>query len=300
MELKELKSKLFKRLEFGDDADGKKHKRYYDLHVEDINKKYPDEGWRIPEGYINDMKSLKLSKLYKIRQLLNDDEGFDALKSELPNIKANKERKTAELEKRIPPENPKLLQKLYTGLLGKTNTADAKINEFNKKTEEIQIEINDLTKIINDIETLIPVYEYKSSVKALHAFGDVTRYHEARKRNETNTKYYDNLNPEKVARREEEEAARQEEKRKDARRKLEEERNEVSNNNDDSVLTNPLGKKMTYGDGINNEQKEARSGNPLFWGGKRKSKKSKKSKKGKRSRKARKSRRKSARRRGRR
>ncbi len=285
MDLKELKSELFKRLEFGDDEEGKNNKKYYELSAKIINEKYPDEGWRIPQGYIDEMKSLEFSKLYEIRHDLNDDEGFNALRLELPNVKANKARKTAELEKRIPPENPKFLQNLYTSVLGKTNTADMKINKFNKETKEIQEEINDLTKIINDIETLIPVYEYKSSVKDNKSSveaksrntpisGDMMRWHNARKRNETNKifaeKYKNIENDLKLL----------DEKLKELKKIYKE------------PYTDDQYDEIIYITDKANSLQSGQSG-----GERRKSRRNRKSKKGKKSRKARKSRRKSNRRR---
>jgi hypothetical protein len=155
MDLASLKSELFKRLEYGNEQ----KEAMYQTERKIINDKYPDEGWRIPQSYINEMENLKKKKLREIRKDLNDDNGFKILVSELDNIKANKDKKEAELKSFVPPNKPNLLQKLYTNVSGKINTADAEINNFNKNTKNIQNEIADFQKIISGIETLIPIYQ---------------------------------------------------------------------------------------------------------------------------------------------
>ena len=155
MNLESLKAELFKRLEFSDKTKEEKYQSERDR----INKMYPDEGLRIPQSYIKDMENLKNKKLREIRKDLNDDNGFNLLVSELDNVKANKEKKEDELKSLIPPNQPKLSQKLYTSIFGKINTADAEINAFNIKTKNIQNEIADFGKIISGIETLIPIYK---------------------------------------------------------------------------------------------------------------------------------------------
>jgi peptidoglycan hydrolase CwlO-like protein len=55
-----------------------------------------------------------------------------------------------------------MLQKLYTSIFGKINTADADINTFNINTKNIQNEIADFQKVIAGIESLIPIYKEKS------------------------------------------------------------------------------------------------------------------------------------------
>jgi hypothetical protein len=55
MDLASLKTELFKRLEYSDEEKEKQ----YQLERAKINDSYPDEGWRIPEGYINAMENLK-------------------------------------------------------------------------------------------------------------------------------------------------------------------------------------------------------------------------------------------------
>lgn len=133
----------------------KKHTK----NQKDINDRYPDEGWHIPQDYTNEMYALEISKLEKIRQNLNDDEGFNEIKSQLQNIKGNIIRKKEELNLLVPPNKPNFRQRLYTFSTGKTNTADAEINDFNKKTKNVQNEIAELEKIQKDIQTLIPIYE---------------------------------------------------------------------------------------------------------------------------------------------
>lgn len=154
MDLESLKAELFRRLEFSDTE----KEKTYQSERDTINKKFPDEGWHIPQAYIDAMKNLKNSKLREIRKDLNDDAGFNRLVSELENVKANKEKKEVELKSLVPPNQPNFSQKLYTSVFGKENTADAEINAFNVRTKNIQNEIADFQKIISDIETLKPIY----------------------------------------------------------------------------------------------------------------------------------------------
>jgi disulfide oxidoreductase YuzD len=154
MDLPKLKTELFRRLEYSDETKEATYQKARDA----INRKYPDDGWRIPQDYINDMANLKKAKIREIRKDLGNDEGFQNLVSELDNIKANKEKKEDELKRLIPPNKPSLLQKFYTSVYGKINNADTEINTFNKHTYYIQSEIVDFQKIISGIETLIPIY----------------------------------------------------------------------------------------------------------------------------------------------
>ena len=154
MDLPTLKKKLYERLNFKDTN----QEQIYQEEREKINNSFPDEGWRIPQAYIDAMKSLKNNKLKTIRTELNDDEGFNVMLNELDNVKSNITKKQGEIERLIPPNKPTFRQKLYTGVFGKTNSADSEINNFNERTKNIQDEISDLQKIAMDIETLIPIY----------------------------------------------------------------------------------------------------------------------------------------------
>ena len=155
MDLAYLKSELSKRLKYGDE----KKEAEYQSKIKEINNNYPDEGWRIPESYRNEISELKNNKLREIRKYLNDDDGFNRLKNKLENVEADKETKELELKNLVPPKQPNRLQKVYTTVSGKINTADAEINDFNNKIKDIKEQIYGLKKIIGDIKTLIPIYE---------------------------------------------------------------------------------------------------------------------------------------------
>lgn len=155
MDLADLKAELFRRLEYSDPN----KELEYQKKRKQVNDKYPDEGWRIPQSYIKEMENLKNNKLREIREQLNDDDGFKLLVDQLPIVEFNKDKKEQELKMLVPPNKPNFSQRLYTNVFGKTNTADVEINNFNAKTKSIQDEIADLQKIISDIGTLKPVYD---------------------------------------------------------------------------------------------------------------------------------------------
>ena len=120
MDLDEIKKKLYLRLEFSDSND----EETYQEQINEVRNKYPDEGWRIPEGYTNEITNINNNKLRKIRTNLNDDDGFNELYKELNNLKANKERKEQKLRQLIPPNKPNLRQQLYSYISRSENSAN--------------------------------------------------------------------------------------------------------------------------------------------------------------------------------
>ena len=56
MDLVDLKSELSKRLKYGDE----KKEAEYQSKIKEINNNYPDEVWRIPESYRNEISELKI------------------------------------------------------------------------------------------------------------------------------------------------------------------------------------------------------------------------------------------------
>ncbi len=65
MDLASLKSELFKRLEYGNEQ----KEAMYQSERKIINDKYPDEGWRIPQSYINEMENLKKKNYEKSEKI---------------------------------------------------------------------------------------------------------------------------------------------------------------------------------------------------------------------------------------
>ena len=57
-DLASLKTELFKRLEYSDTD----KEKIYQLERKKINDSYPDEGYIIPQSYINEMENLKKKK----------------------------------------------------------------------------------------------------------------------------------------------------------------------------------------------------------------------------------------------
>jgi len=155
MDLEPIKLKLFQLSEY---SDAEKETKYQS-RVKRIDNAYPDEGWRIPDGYLRDMQRLNEAKLKEIKKDRNDDTIFQELVSELDNLKANKIKKENELTSLIPPNSPNRLQRLYTAFTGRTNTADHALDVFDTNTRQIRSEIWGLEKIISGIEKLIPIYQ---------------------------------------------------------------------------------------------------------------------------------------------
>ena len=155
MDLDEIKKKLYLRLEFSDSND----EETYQEQINEVRNKYPDEGWRIPEGYTNEITNINNNKLRKIRTNLNDDDGFNELYKELNNLKANKERKEQKLRQLIPPNKPNLRQQLYSYISRSENSANNEIKNFENNALMLQNEINNLNRIIIDLEKLKPIYD---------------------------------------------------------------------------------------------------------------------------------------------
>lgn len=129
--------------------------KLYQKEREEVNKIFPDEGWRIPKAYTYEIEYLEYKKLQKIRSELINNEEFNDLLIELNNVKANITKKQRELDTLIPPNKPDWRQKIYTQFSGKTNSADNNINKFNETTKNIKNEISYLKKIVMNIEKLI-------------------------------------------------------------------------------------------------------------------------------------------------
>jgi hypothetical protein len=159
MDLENLKSELKKRLNYIDhDKENK-----YQNNIKIIEKKYISrsvDGARRSDPENEEYEKLKHDKIQDIRKILNDDESFNNLANKLDEIKAYKKIKEDEL-KRLDQPNKTIFQKIYTNTFGrfiKKNTdGDAESNR-----EKITNEIQDLEKIISDIETLKPIYEKKT------------------------------------------------------------------------------------------------------------------------------------------
>lgn len=154
MNFKEIVDKLYNRLEFSNSEDERK----YQEEISKVNNKYPDEGWHIPQGYIDEIKAINDNKLRQIRNNLNDDAGFNELYAELNNLKGNKLKKEQELENLIPPNKPNLRQKLYSFFSRNENSADSEMRKFEATTKDLRLEIHELNKTISNLEKLKPIY----------------------------------------------------------------------------------------------------------------------------------------------
>ena len=100
MDLESIKVEVNRRINHSDKS---KEIEYANARKE-INDRYTDEGWRIPESYKNEMANLYEAKILEIRKDLNDDSGFVYLVSNLEDIKKIKARKESELEEATPPK----------------------------------------------------------------------------------------------------------------------------------------------------------------------------------------------------
>jgi hypothetical protein len=185
MNLVSLKSELFKRLNYDDEQ----KEAIYQSKINKLSKNINPADVRFKEYYIYEMNILLENKLLEIRKDLNDDDGFKRLVSELDNVKFNKYEKETELKSLVPPNKPNLLQKLYTNVFGKINTADAEINNFNNNTKDIQNEIADFKNIIYDIETLIPIYQKTQGGAKTKTRRNRNSYKSIKNRRKSNCRY---------------------------------------------------------------------------------------------------------------
>jgi len=158
MDLENLKSELKKRLEYSDsDRDRENEYQKNKLKIEQSYISYVGDGTRRSDKEIEEYEKLKEDKIQDIRKNLNDDESFNNLANKLDEIKAYKEIKKDEL-KRLDQPNKTTFQKI-TNMVGRfrKKKGDAESNR-----EKITNEIQDLEKIISDIETLKSIYEKKT------------------------------------------------------------------------------------------------------------------------------------------
>lgn len=143
-EIKKIKDEILKRSEYKDDA---KNKEYIE-NMRDAYYAYSLYGHHgaVESVFEEEKKKLETKKLNEIKKEINDDSGFHDLLKKLPDLKANLEELT-----NTQLDNPTISQRMYTTISRKPNNADQ-----NKAARENKIQ--KLTNIINEIETLQPIY----------------------------------------------------------------------------------------------------------------------------------------------
>lgn len=152
VKLKELSDNLYKRLHF----DTNDKEREYNMEGDEIH--------RVWYGKSNTLYGENVAKLYKrkhieIRKLLNDDDGFNDLFDNLENLKKLKEKKLFEKEQKLQPASPSTRQRIYSMVTGNESEADKETAAYKDKIRLISDEITHITKIIEDIEKLKPIYD---------------------------------------------------------------------------------------------------------------------------------------------
>lgn len=179
LNLDKIKLEIKKRTEY---KEGSAEQKLYKDEITKINNMFPDEGWRIPQGYKDSMNKLKKIKLSNIRKILKNDEGFEELKTKLPMLQQEyKELNNSVQTKPEAPTEPKKpnnanpVQKVYSLITSRTNAADKTMEEYKTKLDEYKTKLdeyntkmqqynkknkkNEIDDIIRDIERLIPIYE---------------------------------------------------------------------------------------------------------------------------------------------
>lgn len=154
--LNQIISEIKIRTDYTEESDEQKN---YENEIETINKSFPDEGSYIPQAYKDKMNSLETKKLSNIRTILNDDKGFQELKSKLPIL----EKRYKELQKSLPnrpspPKSATRTQKAYTYVTNLKNTSDINMDEYNAKNNEFNTKMK-IKQMIDDIKRLIPIYD---------------------------------------------------------------------------------------------------------------------------------------------
>lgn len=133
----------------------KKCKEIEDLYFMQQDRTYNS---RIFDNARDQFVQLENEKLMNIKNKLTIEDNMffsEIIRENLPFIKDVVDEKTTQL-KLLGQQNKSLYQQIYEKIRGKSHEKMVELNESINKLEQ---EIHDLTKVIKDINTLLPFYQ---------------------------------------------------------------------------------------------------------------------------------------------
>jgi hypothetical protein len=166
LDLNALRKGLDTRLYYADEANKNAYQEKVNTILEPVRDWYQSkERW---PAYFTNMDNLRNETMHKIRESLNDDNGFYLLLNKLPKVEEEKKIKETELDK-LHKHRDNISNNTIQNIANKVPIAkrifgnDKLLADLGKQIEDIQADITFLINIIKDINALTPIYNDSST-----------------------------------------------------------------------------------------------------------------------------------------